>query len=557
MFANKMTRFTAGAVVFLFSLLAAQSAQTPTANQPGWLSILPPVVAIMLALVTRQTIISLFAGVWMGVSILVKNPVTGLTTALDTYVVKALSDTGHASIILFSLGFGGIIGIISANGGMKGIIKAASQYAKSGRSGQLSTAVMGVLIFFDDYANTLLVGNMMRPFTDKLRISREKLSYIVDSTAAPVASIAVISTWSVFQMSLLDGPYSQFGITENPYITFLKSVPYSFYCLLTLVFVFMNITMRKEFGPMHAAQMRSRKTGEVLAENANPMVDPHLMEDEELKRKATHWSNAFIPILAVISLTLVGLWVTGKNSLGEVSHYSIKDIISGSDSYAALMWASFMTCGLAILLSVSKRILTLQEAMDAWLNGVRSMVLACVILVLAWTLGGVCEDLHTADYLVSLTSGIITPAMLPAITFLTAAAISFSTGSSWATMSIMVPIIAPMSIKLMGMDPNMVVQTPIFVSTFAAILSGATFGDHCSPISDTTILSSMASGADHIDHVRTQLPYAMTTGVIALSVGYIFTGLGFSYMVSVVTSLVALWLIIKFVGRPLPRTQLN
>lgn len=314
--------------------------------------------------------------------------------------------------------------------------------------------------------------------------------------------------------------------------------------------------MRREFGPMYSAQLRSRTTGEVLSKQAKPMADPQLMDVEELNRKATHWSNAFIPILTVIAVTIIGLYSTGKNALGEQVNYSIRDIISGSDSYAALMWGSFITCGVAILISVSKRILTLGKAMDAWLNGVRSMVMACIILVLAWTLGSVCESLRTADYLVNLTSGILTPALLPAVTFLTAAAISFSTGSSWATMSIMVPIIAPMSIKLMNMDPNLVVQTPIFVSTFAAILSGATFGDHCSPISDTTILSSMASGADHIDHVRTQLPYAVTTGLITLLFGYVLIGFGAPYWIAMLGGVVAIIVVIRIFGKQLPRTVL-
>ncbi len=547
-------RILAVLLIFIPAFLLAQEHLPEVGKDLSWVSLLPPLIAIALALITRQTIVSLFAGVWIGVSLMEGNPIAGFTTTLDTYLVQSLADRGHASILLFSLGFGGIIGVISANGGMKGIIQSASRYAKTGMSGQLSTAVMGVIIFFDDYANTLLVGNMMRPFTDKLKISREKLSYLVDSTAAPVASIAVISTWSVFQMSLLDGPFQEFGITGNPYITFLKSIPYSFYCIFTLIFLFTGILMRREFGPMHTAQMRARIEGKVLADNANPMMDPHLMEGDEMSTQATHWSNALIPILTVIAVTLVGLYVTGKEALGVRSDYSLRDIISGSDSYAALMWASFTTGGVAILISILKKILTLHKAMEAWLNGVRSMVLACVILVLAWTLGNVCGALHTADYLVHLTAGNISPEMLPAITFFTAALISFSTGSSWATMSIMVPIIAPMTIKIMDMDPNLVVETPVFISTFAAILSGATFGDHCSPISDTTILSSMASGADHIDHVRTQLPYAITTGCIALFSGYLLIGLGASYVVAVLVSLALIGLILRFVGRTLPQT---
>jgi len=539
--------------VFGFSFLIAQNDQSAGSGELSWLSLLPPIVSILLALLTRQTIISLFAGIWIGVSILEKSFLGGLTSALDTYVINALSDRGHSAIIMFSLGFGGIIGIISANGGMRGIIKSASKYARSGRSGQITTAVMGVLIFFDDYANTLLVGNMMRPFSDKLKISREKLSYIVDSTAAPVASIAVISTWSVFQMSLLSGPYTQFGITENPYITFLRSIPYSFYCLFTLAFVFINIALRKEYGPMYKAQLRSRNTGAVLEKGSNPMMES-LEDEQDLKREPTHWSNAFIPIISVISITLIGLYVTGVNALADGSQPSLRNIISGSDSYAALMWGSFLTCGIAIILSVGKRILSLKKAMDAWVKGIRSMVLACIILILAWTLGNVCESLHTADYLVNLTAGILTPEILPSITFLTAAAISFSTGSSWATMSIMVPIIMPLSIQLVDMDPNLIVQTPYFTSTFAAILSGATFGDHCSPISDTTILSSMASGADHIDHVRTQLPYALTTGFLALVSGYILIGLQIPFWIALTLGLIMVFLIMNFAGKKLPRT---
>jgi Na+/H+ antiporter NhaC len=259
----------------------------------------------------------------------------------------------------------------------------------------------------------------------------------------------------------------------------------------------------------------------------------------------------------VIFLTFLGLFITGRNSLGDVSDYTIRDIVSGSDSYAALMWAAYITSGIGILLSVGRKILSLQEALDAWLNGLRSLVLACCILVLGWTMGKVCEVLNTADYLVSLSSGILTPELLPAVTFLTAAAISFSTGSSWATMAIMVPIVAPMSIELMEMEANVVIQSPVFLSTFASILSGAVFGDHCSPISDTTILSSTASGADHIDHVRTQLPYALTTGGIALFFGYLMVGYGYSYWISIGLGIGSIILALKLFGKPLPRTQLK
>ena len=515
---------------------------------PSWVSILPPIVAIILALITRQAHLALFVGVWLGAIILNGGIISGLTTTLDTYIVESIMDKGHASILVFTLAFGGLIGVISANGGMKGMVGMAARYATSNKKGQLATMAMGIVIFFDDYANTLLVGNMMRPFTDSVRISREKLSYLVDSTAAPISSLAVISTWSIFQMSLLDGPFSQFGITENPYFTFLKSIPYSFYCLLTLVFMFMNILMAREFGPMLDAERRARKTGKVLAPGAQPLSDPTIMA-EGSKKGATHWSNAMVPVLLVIVVTIFGLFTTGKDALGPGTH-SLREIIGEADPYATIIWAACLAGMAAILITVTRRILSLNGAMEAWINGVRSMVMACVILVLAWTIGRICEDMKTAEFLVGISAEILSPSLLPLVTFLTAAAISFSTGSSWATMSILVPVVVPMAIQLLNMEANAIVDTPIFLSTFSAILSGSVFGDHCSPISDTTILSSTASCADHIDHVRTQMPYAVSVAVCAMLIGYIGIGLNLSLPVIFLVSTALLAVLCQFYGRP-------
>ncbi len=538
-------------ILFSFSFLFADG--NVLGSEPNWLSILPPLAAIILALVTRETLISLFAGIWIGVTILKANLIDGFLTTLDTYLVGSLADTSHAAIILFTLGFGGMIGVISANGGMRGIVDIAIRHAKTRQQGQITTVIMGVIIFFDDYANTLLVGNMMRPLTDKLRISREKLSYLVDSTAAPVASLAVISTWSIFQMSLLNGPYEQFGVTENPYITFLRSVPYSFYCLLTLVFILMNTISRREFGPMYKAERRTVLTGAVMQPGANPMTDTSQIEAGDQYGHSTHWSNAIIPIIAVILVAMLGLVVTGMRALEQGMTPSIRNIIGGADSYAALMWGSYSAGVIAIIITVSKRLMSLQKAMQAWLNGAKSMLLGCAVLVLAWTLGKVSEDLGTAQFLVDISSNFLTPQILPAVIFLTAAAISFSTGSSWATMSILVPIVMPMAMQLLSGTSDEIVASPIFVSTFAAILSGSVLGDHCSPISDTTILSSTASGADHIDHVRTQLPYALTTGIIALIVGYLVIGFGGKLSVALLLSILLIFIVLMIFGKPIRR----
>ena len=537
-------------LVFLSPGLVLGSTSEPgSAIDPSWVSILPPLVAIALALITRQAHLALFLGVWLGAVILNGGIISGLTTTLDTYIVESITDKGHASILVFTLAFGGLIGVISANGGMKGMVEMAARYATSNKKGQLTTMAMGILIFFDDYANTLLVGNMMRPFTDNARISREKLSYLVDSTAAPVASLAVISTWSIFQMSLLDVPFAQFGITENPYFIFLNSIPYSFYCLLTLVFMLINILTAREFGPMLRAEQRARRTGKVLAPGAQPLSDPTLMT-EGTKTGATHWSNALVPVSLVILVTALGLFFTGKDALGPGS-YSLREIIGEADPYATIIWSASVSGMAAILMTVMKRILTLNGVMEAWINGVRSMVMACVILVLAWTIGRICTDMKTAEFLVGISAEVLSPSLLPLITFLTAAAISFSTGSSWATMSILVPVVVPMTVQLMNIEANTVVHDPIFLSTFSAILSGSVFGDHCSPISDTTILSSTATCADHIDHVRTQMPYAVSVAFIAMLVGYGGIGLNLSLPVILMVSILLLAVLFRFYGKPI------
>ena len=538
-------------LVFCGSLALAAPGFGEGQSGVSWVSIMPPVVAIVLALITRQAHLSLFMGILIGVCIHTGGIWSGLTTSLDTYLVNSLAgSSSHTSILMFTLAFGGLIGVMSANGGLKGIVAAASKYATNNFRGQLVTAIMGLVIFIDDYSNTLLVGNMMRPFTDSVRISREKLSYLVDSTAAPVASLAAISTWSIFQMSLLDSPYKAHGISANLYLTFLQSIPYSFYCIFTLVFLFATVLMRREMGPMHKAETRSQTTGAVLAENAQPMVDESLVREFE-ESKLSHWSNGLIPILAVLVITICGLFITGIEGLDNGSPKTIRNIIGNSNANASLIWGSFLAGFIAIIMSVSGGLLSLIKAMDAWISGVRSMVMACIILVLAWTIGDVCADMKTAEYIVDLTSGFLTPALLPAVTFITASIISFSTGSSWATMSILVPVTVPMSIQLLGGEGNQVVQDPIFLSTFAGVLSGSVFGDHCSPISDTTVLSSTSTGSDHIDHVRTQLPYAVISGVVALLAGYIFTGFGISLIVSLSVGLILVIGFLKIFGKPI------
>ena len=523
---------------------------------PGWTSLLPPLVAIVLALVTKEMLLSLFTGVWIGAVILSGfNPWTGFLRALDTQVVGSLAERGHAAILLFTFGFGGLIGLIQRNGGIAGIVAKAERFAKNRVRGQLAAAIMGVLIFFDDYANSLLVGNTMRPITDRLKISREKLSYIVDSTAAPVASVGLISTWIVFSMSLLDSQLRLHGIQANSYLLFLLSIPFSYYAILAVVLVFIVALTRREIGPMYGAEARAITQGLVLRKDAQPISDDSLLESVQPKGIPFRWWNAGVPISLVIVLTMVGMLVTGLQAdppRTEGTLAWILGIMNNADSAQALLWASFTGALVAALLGMGQRLMTLKDTMDAWFQGARTMFLASMILILAWSLGEVCNQVHTADYIIHYTKHLIAPFILPALTFVTASVISFATGTSFGTMSILIPLVIPLALNIYGDVHHL-----LFLATFAAVISGATFGDHCSPISDTTILSSLASYSDHIDHVRTQLPYALLAGTTATLVGYLPLALWqaqpiLGIIISYVAAVGVLYSIMKLKGKPLP-----
>ena len=525
---------------------------------PGILSLAPPLIAIGLAILFKEVLLSLFAGVWIGAMILSGfNPVSGFFIAVNDYIVQAISDRDHAAVVLFSMGLGGMVGILARNGGMQGVVDKISRYAKSARSGQMATLGMGLLIFFDDYANTLLVGNTMRPFTDKLRISREKLSFIVDATAAPIASIALVSTWIGFQNGLILEGFKNIGLDRDPYVAFIGSIPYSFYAFIVLGLIVITALRARDFGPMLTAEIRARTTGKVLRDGAIPLIGADLSElalPENIKKR---WQNAMIPIGFVIFATIFGLYFHGRAAAGiRAEELAIHEIIGYADSFTVLMWAAFGGALLAGTLTLSQKLLTLQEVVDSYLNGIKSMVLAMVILVLAWSLGSITADLSTANYVLHLTRGLFSPHLIPAMTFIVAALIGFSTGTSWGTMAILTPIVIPMAHFLpleAGLEGG--VLSSILLGTIAAVLSGACFGDHCSPISDTTIMSSMASGSDHIDHVKTQMPYALLAAGVAIVVGYIPAGFNFNPVISIVMGIGLIYLIHRFIAKPVPESR--
>jgi len=517
---------------------------------PGWLSLVPPLLAILLALIFRQVIIALLIGIFSGaIFINDYNPLIGLLKVIDTYIINVLTGVSHIQIIVFTLLFGGVVGLISKSGGTKGISDLITKFAKTRKSGLLSTWLMGIAIFFDDYANTLIVGNLMRPITDKLRISREKLSFIVDATAAPVASIFIISSWIGFEVGLIHDGLNVIASNENAYDVFIQTIPYRFYPILMLVFVFMIAYFKRDFGPMYKAEKRAVEEGKVFfIENikGTDLTESTEMFGNEDKAK---WYNGVIPILVLVFGTIIGLYVTGTNNLSVkgITEYGLRDIIGNSDSYTALLWASFSACVIAGIMIISQKIMNLKETLDAWFLGLRSMFLALIILTLAWSIGSITNEMKTADYIVSLLGDSLNPRYLPVLVFIVCAATSFSTGTSWGTMAIMMPIVIPLTASVSHLyNFNPIDSEIILHGVISSVLAGSVFGDHCSPISDTTILSSMASGCDHIDHVRTQLPYAVLVAFFCMLIGDIPTAFGFSPYLSILI-IIALLIVILFI----------
>ena len=519
---------------------------------PGFLSIIPPLLAIALALIFRQVVISLILGIYSGAFLVYGyDPLTAFLRLIDKYIISAISDVSHTQIIVFTLLFGGVIGLISRSGGTMGIANSLSKLARTRKSGMIATWLSGLIIFFDDYANALVVGNLMRPITDKLKISREKLSFIVDATSAPVASIFIVSSWIGYEVGLIQDGLNTIGSSLNAYSVFLDTIVFRFYPIAMLFFVFLVSITNRDFGSMLKAERRAIEEGKVSSASSsiNEIADKGELFGSEERAK---WYNGVIPILVIIFVTIIGLVYTGIDSLKEqgIADYGIRDIISNSNSYLALLWGSFSACVVAGIMIVAQKILSLRETIDAWFAGIRSMLLAILILTLAWSIGAVTNEMRTADYIISLISESIDPRFLPVIVFLVCGLTSFATGTSWGTMAIMFPIVIPLSAAVTGMNHYSPADTHlILVGVISSVLAGCVWGDHCSPISDTTILSSMASGCDHIDHVRTQLTYTITVSIVTMLIGDILTAFGLSPVIALLLIAAVLVGIIYLWGR--------
>lgn len=507
-------------------------------------SLLPPLVAIVLAILFRRVVLPLAVGVFVGAILIawkIDLPWYGSLRIFADEVNDAVFSSSHLQALAFSLLLGAMVGVLEHGRSMHSLIRIFSCRIRSRRGGQTLIAASGLAIFFDDYANTLLVGGTMRSSADRYGISREKLAYLVDSTAAPIAGLSVVSTWAAIEISYMADGLRAVGITEPSaaFSMFLQSIPYRFYPWVALATVFMIAISGRDFGPMRIAEQKASRTrlgSQSLAEKTEWVAD----EDAVSDRDARLWVAAVLPVafcLAAVAVVLIG---TGLQAIHETALSQgrtpardrswlqwFSDVLGNGDSYLALIVGGGVGLFAAILLHRMVAKMSWQKVGWASVRGAAQMMPAMLILWFAWALSSLTEPdrLDTGGYLSALLSDRIAAELLPTVVFLLAGAMAFSTGTSWGTMGILTPLSISLAIKL---DPVGGAGGAIALSTCGAVLAGAIFGDHCSPISDTTVLSSRASECDHLAHVNTQLPYAITVAVVCILVGTIPTAFGIS-----------------------------
>ncbi|MEF8913984.1 Na+/H+ antiporter NhaC family protein [Natronomonas sp.] len=485
--------------------------------QFGALSLVPPLLAIALAIVTRKAVLSLFVGIWSGGVILTGS--IGLGQTFD-WIAQAIGDSVfHAQIIIFTLLLGSAVAMMWRLGGSHAVRNWARDRLDTRRKAGIAAWILGLVLFFDDYANTAVVGSTMKDISDHLEMSREKLSYLVDSTAAPVATLA-ISSWVAFQLSMIEAGYEATGLAQseipNSFAVFLESIPYNMYAILAIVMVGIIVITQRDYGEMLTAEHRASRTGKVTRDDARPMQDVEA-ELGEPNIDDPRLTSFFLPIAVLIAVTIGSALYTGYEPGA-----SLYDMVTGADYAVALIFGSFAMVASTYLLAIVYDLLSLGECVDTTIDGFGIMLTAVTILVLAWGIGNVVapvEDggLGTGAYVADFVEQFISPELLPIIVLFTAAFIAFSTGSSWGTMGIVTPIAVPVAWGLTESHTMVAVMVGM-------VFSGAIFGDHSSPISDTTVLSSTFTGADLIDHVRTQFYYAATVilvvAVLMLVWGY-------------------------------------
>lgn len=466
-------------------------------SDPSWYSILPPLLAIILAISTKQVVLSLFAGIWMGFTVISGfNPLSGVTASLDG-IINVFTDPGDTRVLIFTLIIGALIATIEHSGGVRGFVHflETRRWVHNGFRAQILAWATGLFIFIESNITLLVAGSVSRPLFDRYHISREKLAYLIDATSAPVCVMIPLNAWGAVIVGLI----ASTGI-DNPLETFIQSIPYNFYAIVAIILSAIVIWKNLNIGPMKKAEERTQN-GDLLWPGATPMVDVSAEQIHDAEGEIPSASLMVIPIVTMVLMMPVALYITGDGK-----------IIEGSGS-VSILWSVSFALLVAWIMILAKGGTSIDELMRVFMKGAAGLLPIAIILLLALTLGDVANLLGTGVYVANFVGETVPVPLLAPLIFLVSAFIAFSVGSSWGTFAIMIPIAIPIATTL-GLP------VPLLLG---AAIAGAIFGDHASPISDTTVVASMASATDHIDHVRTQLPYALVAATVS-AVAYIIVG---------------------------------
>lgn len=531
----------------------------------GAWGLLPPILTITLAFVTKDVIVSLFLGIFSGALIVAGgNPFAAVVNLTDL-LAGSLNDGWNIRIFLFCALLGGLVGMLSRTGSARAFGRWAAKKLHSKRSSLLMAWFFGIIIFIDDYFNSLAVGTVMRPITDKNKVPRAELAYILDSTAAPVCILAPVSSWVVTVMSIVKGSdgFEKLGVSELTF--FIKSIPYNIYAILTLIMVLTIILTGRNYGPMKRSVAYAKKTGKLYNDEYGPAPGEVDVVGDEAALNARPFDMLFPIILLIIMAVLLfpmTTWMQARDGVRIMTIAQAKasmtlgEAFNNTDASYALFYAVVVTLAVTYVYYLARGLFTLKSASDAIIEGIKSMVPALIILTMAWTIGTIIKSspedggLALGKWLAEVVVGGGFPlSLVPVIAVVLSALIAFSTGTSWGTFAIVIPLVMPISIGLAeakGMDyAHMLNATLICVG---AVLSGAVFGDHASPISDTTILSSTGAGCPHLEHVKTQMPYAFTV-VVCAAIGFLFGGITESDAVTWLATLTAFVLAMVFLPK--------
>ena len=480
------------AVVAVFLIIAACVTTADSVQKTFW-ALVPPIIAIGLALVTKEVYSSLFIGILSGAMLYSGFSFTGtLNHTFKDGVVSVLSDSYNVGILIFLVILGIMVQLMNRTGGSAAFGKWASSHIKTRVGAQLATIALGILIFIDDYFNCLTVGSVMRPVTDKHHVSRAKLAYLIDATAAPVCIIAPISSWAAAVSGFVKG--------QNGIDLFVHAIPFNYYALLTIAMMFMLTVLKVDYGPMARHEYNAIYHNDLYTTPDRPYANA---ADEEVNTKGIV-ADMLVPIITLVVFCVIGMLYTG----GFFSGTGLVEAFAGSDASVGLVLGSFCALVVTIAYYLVRRVLCYSEIMSCFPEGFKQMVPAILILVFAWSLKAMTDSLGAKEYvamLVNQSKGSF-QLILPVIIFLIAVGLSFATGTSWGTFGILIPIVTSC---FEGSDYNMM------IISISACMAGAVCGDHCSPISDTTIMSSAGAQSDHLNHVSTQMPYAMTAAAVS------------------------------------------